>query len=343
MFYNMEKKMKHRGHGIALFSGGLDSALAVLLILRQEIKVTALTFLTHFGCDITDKSSCAHDPFSAAEKFGFDVKMLHLGEKFVDMVTNPPHGYGKNMNPCIDCRILMLREAKEFMETVGADFVFTGEVLGQRPMSQHLIQMNLITRESGLGDKLVRPLSARLMNPTAPETSGLLDREKLENISGRGRKRQIELAAKFGLEDYPTPAAGCLLTDIGYSRRLRDLLAHKTPVDFSDLNLLKIGRHFRISPTTKIIVGRNEQENGKIEQYRRNGQWLFEAVDVGSPLTLLEGELSEENIELAAAITARYCDSKYLSEVSVAYFDNNASRRIVVAPGDDSLLDKIRI
>jgi tRNA U34 2-thiouridine synthase MnmA/TrmU len=339
----MEKKMSHRGHGIALFSGGLDSALAILLILQQNIKVTALTFLTHFGCDITDKSSCSHDPYSVAKKFGFEVKMLHLGEKFVEMVKNPNHGYGKNMNPCIDCRILMLKEAKDFMQMVDADFIFTGEVLGQRPMSQHRAQLNVVARDSDLVGKLVRPLSARLLKPTEPELSGLLDREKLEDIAGRSRKRQMELANKFGLEDYPSPASGCLLTDVSYSRRLRDLLAHNPNIDFNDLNLLKVGRHFRPDADTKIIVGRNEEENNKIEQCRRKGQWIFEAKDCGSPLTLLMGDLTDANLELAASLTARYCDSKYLESVEITYFNGDNSHTIFTSPQDDSVLEKIRI
>jgi len=343
MFYDVEKRMTKKGHGIALFSGGLDSALAVLLILQQNIRVTALTFLTHFGCDINDKSSCSHDPFSAAEKFGFEVKMMHLGEKFVEIVKNPPHGYGKNMNPCIDCRILMLREAKVFMEMVGADFVFTGEVLGQRPMSQHLRQLNTIMHESGLGDRLVRPLSGKLLPATAPEKSGLLDREKFENISGRSRKRQIELADKYGLEDYPNPAAGCLLTDVNYSRRLRDLLAHQPNIDFNDLNLLKIGRHFRIDPDTKIIVGRNQPENEKIGQYRLPGQWVFEARDVGTPMTLLQGDLTTDNIQMAAALTARYSDAKELEEVEVIYRNDGDIRTVTVAPCADSVFAEMRI
>ncbi len=343
MFRIVEDEMKKRGHGIALFSGGLDSTLAILVVMEQNIKVTALTFLTHFGCDITDKSSCSHDPYSVARQFGFDVKLLHLGEKFIEIVKAPPHGYGKNMNPCIDCRILMLREAKIFMELVGADFVFTGEVLGQRPMSQHLVQLNLIKRESGLGDRLVRPLSARFLNPTEPEKTGLLDRDKLEKISGRSRRRQMQLAEKYGLEDYPSPAAGCLLTDVGYSRRLRDLLAHSDDVGFRDLNLLKVGRHFRPDPQTKIIVGRNQVENEKIAQYRRPGQWLFEAAGTGSPLVLLLGEPTEDNIRTAAALTARYCDFKRLESVTVTGSDGESSRTLEVAPGDDSLLSRIRI
>jgi tRNA U34 2-thiouridine synthase MnmA/TrmU len=336
--------MSQRGHGIALFSGGLDSALAVLLILQQDIKVTALTFMTHFGCDITDKSSCSSDPTSMSEKFGFTAKMVHLGNKFLDIVKSPPHGHGKNMNPCIDCRILMLREAKVFMEMVGADFIFTGEVVGQRPMSQFKPQMHVVARESGLKGKLVRPLSAKLLPPTEPEISGILDREKLENISGRSRKRQMEMAKKFGLEDYPTPAAGCLLTDVNYSVRLRDLLLHQEHIDFDDLNLLKVGRHFRPDDETKIIVGRNEEENLAIERYRKKDEWIFEAMDTGSPLTLLKGELTEQNIQLASSITARYCDLKYSDAVEISYYlDLDDSKLITVAPQSDSSLEKIRI
>ena len=169
--YNSDKKK--RGHAVALFSGGLDSALAILLVLRQDIEVTALTFLTHFGCDISDKSSCGGNPYPAAEKFGFAVKLMHLGDKFIDIVKKPKYGYGKNMNPCLDCRILMLREAKEFMKLINADFIITGEVLGQRPMSQRKDTLNIVKRDSGLGDYLVRPLSARLLPETIPEKNGL--------------------------------------------------------------------------------------------------------------------------------------------------------------------------
>ena len=337
--------MDRKGHAVALFSGGLDSALAVLLILRQNIKVTALTFMTHFGCDITDKSSCAQDSTEMSNKFGFTVKMVHLGHKFVEIVKNPAFGHGKNMNPCIDCRILMLEEAKQFMEMVGADFIFTGEVLGQRPMSQHRPSLNIVAREAGLVGKLVRPLSAKLLPPTEAELSGLLDREKLESISGRSRKRQMALAREFGLEDYPSPAAGCLLTDIGYSRRLRDLLDHQPDVDFDDLNLLKLGRHFRLDEKTKIISGRNEEENNKIEKYRRNGEWLFEAKGTGSPMTLLKGDLNEATIQAAASITARYCRLKNLEKVEISYFSNDATDQSIttVSPLDESQLTDWRI
>ncbi|UCD64414.1 MAG: hypothetical protein JSW34_02985, partial [Candidatus Zixiibacteriota bacterium] len=198
-----DKSSPSGGHAIALFSGGLDSALAILLMLRQDIKVTALTFLTHFGCDIGDRSACGTDPYPVAEKFGFDVKLMHLGQKFLDIVEKPRYGRGRNMNVCTDCRILMLTEARKFMVLVGADFVITGEVLGQRPMSQVRNKLNLTENQSGLKGKLLRPLSARLCRPTEAELSGLVDRDKLEAIQGRSRKRQMELARQFGLEDYP--------------------------------------------------------------------------------------------------------------------------------------------
>ena len=198
---------KRKAHAIALFSGGLDSALAILLLLRQNIEVTALTFMTHFGCDATtDRSSCGSNPYPMAEKFGFGVKLMHLGQKFVDIVENPKFGRGANMNVCIDCRILMINEAARYMRMIGADFIVTGEVMGQRPMSQRKPTMALVAKQVDLGGRLLRPLSAKLLPPTLAEQQGLVDRSKLEGISGRSRKRQMELAREFGLDDYPSPA-----------------------------------------------------------------------------------------------------------------------------------------
>ena len=339
--YNNDRNK--RGHAIALFSGGLDSALAVLLVLRQNIEVTALTFMTHFGCDLGDRSSCGSNPYPAAEKYGFNVKLMHLGQKFVDIVKDPKYGRGKNMNPCTDCRILMLNEGKELMEMVGADFIFTGEVLGQRPMSQVKDKLNLVTKETGLEGKLVRPLSAKLLKPTEPELNGLLDREQLEGISGRSRKRQMELAKEFGLEDYPSPASGCLLTDENYSRRLRDLLAHTEHVTFDDLNLLKFGRHFRLDRSTKVIVGRNEAENDAIEAYRRPQHFLMEALETGSPLTLVIGDTSEDNLRKAAMITARYCSDKEATSVSVTVTSNDNRPVFDVPRADDKDLALVRV
>jgi len=324
---------KKRGHAIALFSGGLDSALAILLMLKQDIEVTAITFMTHFGCDLGDRSSCGSNPYPAAEKFGFNVKLMHLGQKFVDIVRNPRFGRGKNMNPCTDCRILMLTEAREFMEMSGADFVVTGEVMGQRPMSQVKNKLNLTVKEAGLKGKLLRPLSAKLLPPTEPELNGMVDREKLEAISGRSRKRQMELAEQFGLEDYPSPASGCLLTDAAYSNRLRDLLSHSEHITFDDLNLLRVGRHIRLNERSKIVVGRDEGDNNKIESFQQPGQIRLEVLGIGSPVTLLIGEADDETIRKAAMITARYSAARKEPMVEVTVSQDRDERKLNVRPG----------
>ena len=334
-----------RGHAIALFSGGLDSALAILLILRQNIEVTALTFMTHFGCDLGDRSSCGSDPYPAAEKFGFNVKLMHLGQKFVNIVENPKFGRGSEMNICVDCRILMLSEAKALMEMTNADFIITGEVLGQRPFSQVKDKIHLVERETGLRGKLLRPLSAKLLPPTEPELSGLVDREQLEQISGRSRKRQIELAAEFGLEDYPSPAGGCLLTDHGYSNRLRDLMAHTGRISFDDLNLLKVGRHFRVDDATKVIVGRNQSENQQLLSLRREHHVVVEVTDVGSPVTLLIGDLSEKNLRAAAALTARYTTARDRPSVTARFTrtDESSPAEVEVTPATDAEIQPLSV
>lgn len=332
-----------RGHAIALFSGGLDSALAILLMLRQNIEVTALTFMTHFGCDLGDRSSCGANPYPAAEKYGFNVKLMHLGQKFVDIVEDPKYGRGANMNVCIDCRILMLSEAKAFMELTNADFIITGEVVGQRPFSQVRDKIHLVEREAGLRGKLLRPLSAKLLPETEPEKSGMVDREMLEGISGRSRKRQMELAAQYGLEDYPNPGGGCLLTDAGYSNRLRDLIAHSTHLTFDDLNLLKVGRHFRLDRNTKVIVGRHEADNNLIMGYRRDHHVVLNAPDVGSPVTLLVGDCSEDNIRKAAIITARYTSARHEPSVKVmaTRVADDTSTVLNVPPAHDEDLEPV--
>jgi len=329
---------KKRGHAIALFSGGLDSALAILLMLRQDIKVTALTFVTHFGCYLSDRSSCGSNPYPVAEKFGFDIELMHLGQKFVDIVINPRYGRGKNMNVCTDCRILMLREAKCFMEMVDADFIITGEVIGQRPMSQTRDKLNLVLKQSALKGKLLRPLSAKLLPPTEAELSGMINRDLLEGISGRGRKRQMQLAAEFGHEDYPSPASGCLLTDPAYSARLRDLLAHTDRITFNDLNLLKAGRHFRLDENTKAIVGRHEKDNEALVSYRQPHYLQLEALNIGSPITLLVGNATDENIEKAAMITARYTSARNQAQIEVSLTSNSGERKVTVAPATDEEL-----
>lgn len=328
---------------IALYSGGLDSTLSILVALRQGIEVTSVTFLTHFGCDISDKSSCSKNPFAASEKFGFEVKLCHLADKFIEVVKNPKFGHGKNMNPCIDCRILMLKEAKEFMNMTGADFIITGEVLGQRPMSQRRDTFPRIDREAGLTGYILRPLSAKLLKPTIPEQNGIVDREKLCGFHGRSRKPQMSLAKELGLTEYPAPAGGCLLTDPIYSYRLKELLEHSPAPTTKEINLLRLGRQFRISDKCKIIVGRNEQENNAIEGLAEKGDYLLWVEGHGSPLTIICGYATENNIKLAAAICARYSDAKHLPEVDVTVSDNGLNYVIKPLPATDVVLNTFRI
>jgi tRNA-specific 2-thiouridylase len=328
---------------IALFSGGLDSTLAVLVIQKQNIDVLAITFLTDFGCDAGDTSSCSKNPGPAAAKFGFDLKLCHLGQKFVEIVKKPRHGHGRNMNPCIDCRILMLREAGALMEMVGADFVITGEVLGQRPMSQQRHTLNLIERESGLSGRIVRPLSARLLPITIPETQGIIARDRLLAMNGRTRKPQMALARDFGLTDYPSPAGGCLLTDPIYSRRLQDLLRATPDPDDRDLGLLRLGRHFRPSAACKIIVGRNEAENNAIEKMQRSGDALMYVDGVGSPYVLLTGPDAGKHIELGAMLCARYSDKKLEPEVPVTVTSRRGNSVVLTTPAGEDLIEQYRL
>ncbi|MBN1210959.1 MAG: hypothetical protein JXA92_00130 [candidate division Zixibacteria bacterium] len=331
-----DPKKKYRAHAIALYSGGLDSTLAILLLLKQNIKVTALFFAHNFGFIPDPDDPSETNPYTVAQRFGFELEVIHLGSKFIDIVLKPQHGRGAHMNPCVDCKILMLREAAAYLEKVGADFIVTGEVLGQRPFSQLKNQMNLILKKSGLNGKLLRPLCAQLLPSTDPELSGLVDREQLLDIQGRGRKRQIMLAEEYGLEDYPTPAGGCLLTDQGFSNRLKDLIEHSEELSPDNIDLLKVGRHFRIDKDTKVVVGRNEAENERLEKLLRPHHLLLDVNDIASPLALLSGPASDANLQTAALLTARYCSARNRSSVKVtAYQNGKVFREVTVNPTAD--------
>jgi len=334
-------KRKHKA--VALYSGGLDSTLAIITVLRQGIEVRAVTFLNHFGCDISDSSSCSKNPFSAAEKFGFEVKLSHLSDKFIEIVKNPKFGHGRNMNPCVDCRILMLKEARDFREMTGADFIITGEVLGQRPMSQRRDSLDIIDREAGLKGLVLRPLSAQLLKPTIPEERGIVDRELLYNFSGRSRKPQMALAREFGLTEYPAPAGGCLLTEPNYSYRLRELLAHDPNPSLLDLRLLRVGRHFRLSPGCKIIVGRNKTENENLLKLAESGDALVRVLGHGSPLTLVRGGGDGDILLTAASICARYSDARDLSEADIKVFNGHGEFAIKVSPAGISVIEDLKI
>ncbi len=333
-----------RNRAVALYSGGLDSTLAIIAVMRQGIEITAVTFMNHFGCDVSDRSSCSKNPFAAAEKFGFKVKMSHLSDKFIDIVKKPKFGHGKNMNPCVDCRILMLKEAKELMEMAGAEFIVTGEVLGQRPMSQRRDSLNIIDREAGLKGLVLRPLSAKLLKPTIPEEAGVVNRELLYDFGGRSRKPQMALAEEFGLTDYPAPAGGCLLTEPNYAYRLRELLDHDPESSTLDLQLLRIGRHFRISPECKVIVGRDKAENEALLKLADDRSPLMRVLGHGSPMTLLRGRTDEEAILTAAALCARYSDGRRLGKVDVKVVSGVAEGlSLWVSPASDFIVGELKI
>jgi len=327
---------------VALFSGGLDSTLSILTVLRQGVEVTALKFLTPFEHEISDRALCSKCLFPSAEKFGFEVKLCEISDRFIEIVKKPKFGYGKNMNPCIDCRILMLKEARDFMKKTGADFIIAGEVLGQRPMSQRKDVLYLIDKEAGVTDYVLRPLSAKLLKVTIPEVKGIINRNMLYDFRGRSRKPQIALAKESGLTDYPAPAGGCLLTEPNFAHRLKDLLTYTPDPDFHDLNLLKIGRHFRFSPSCKIIVGRNKAENEKICSLSGKG-YLLKVEGYGSPTTLVVGEITDKALQVAASLCARYSDAKNLSEVEVIGIKGNDTSTFRVSPVANEIIDTLRI
>ncbi len=314
---------------MALLSGGLDSTLAIRVIQEQGIEVIALNFVTVF-CRCTSHGSCKLEAVKVSEKFGIPIKVINTTESFLELVKKPKYGYGKNMNPCIDCRINIFRIAGEYMREIGADFIITGEVLGQRPMSQRKEAMRIIDREANLIGLVLRPLCAKHMEPTIPEKSGLVDREKLLNIRGRSRKDQIQLADVFQIKDYPCSAGGCLLTDPEFANRMRDLI-NTCDANVNDVNLLKVGRHFRFDSETKVIVGRNEDDNAKIDTLSREGDVLLNLVDMPGPLTLMRGEITDEKIQTAARLTARYGKSTLLPvvKVSIREVEKNASLTII--------------
>ena len=267
----------------------------------------ALHFTTIF-CQCTSAKGDCHSAASAMSGLNVPVKVINNTTDFLAVLKNPKHGYGSNMNPCIDCRINMFKSAKRYMQETGAAFIVTGEVLGQRPMSQHMRALQIIEKESGLEGLILRPLSAGLLKPSIPEKAGWVDRTKLLAIKGRSRKAQISMAELFEIKDYPCPAGGCLLTDPGFSTRVKDLLEHHPEPAAQDFLLLKSGRHFRLDRNTKAVIGRDEQDNKIIELRKQPGDVLMEAKEYVGPITLLRGDTSADNTKLAAAITARYAD-----------------------------------
>jgi len=295
------EKIKEKPKALVLFSGGLDSILAALFLKKQKIKVVGITFTSYFFGPEKAKE--------AAKKIGIFLKIVDFSKEHLKVVKKPKYGYGKSMNPCIDCHILMLKKAKEVMEKENFDFVATGEVLGERPMSQNREALEIVEKESSLKGYLLRPLSARLLPKTIPEKLLLVDREKLLDIKGRSRKRQIELAKEFKIKEYPTPAGGCLLTDLEFGKRLKKLFEIFPGCQGNDIELLKLGRHFW-EGKVKIIVGRNEKENEEIKKLIRKGDILIEMKNYPGPTTLIRNYGKRKNlnkiIEKAKKLTQFY-------------------------------------
>jgi tRNA U34 2-thiouridine synthase MnmA/TrmU len=327
-----------RVKAISLLSGGLDSILATELIRKQGIEVIAFNVRTPFCIPKKDGASEATD---AANQLKVPLKVVSVGKDYMQMLRNPKYGYGKNMNPCIDCKIFMIKKAKKYAKEIGADFLFTGEVLGERPKSQHGPALKIIEEEAGLKGKLLRPLSAKLLRETEAEKKGLVDRTKLYNIQGRSRKPQFQLAAEFGITSFPAPAGGCLLTCEEYSKKLRDLFANKKRISIADVALLKVGRHFRLS-NNKIIVGRNEAENKLLAAEKLRGDFFFELPDIVGPTTILQGPKTKKSIETAAKLTAFYSDAK-VAEVKVNFGREALNKSTVVAVPEKAEVDKLRI
>jgi len=289
---------------ICLHSGGLDSSLAILLIKEQGIEPIAAHFVSPFwGREGRSPSEVT------AEAMGVRHLAVPMGDDYLDIIRNPAHGYGKNANPCIDCHLHMIRKAGDLMAELGASFVATGEVLGQRPMSQRPDALRRIDKLCGLEGLLLRPLSARLLPETIPEKEGWVDREKLMAISGRSRAEQMKLAREKNLTGYSTPAGGCLLTDPGYSRRIRDLIDHDD-LTMTQAERLRLGRHFRLPGGSKLVIGRNEEDNDSLHSSRREGDIEIITTACPGPTALLLGPGAAAEILLAASMVARYADDK---------------------------------
>lgn len=254
----------------------------------------------------------------SADILGIGVAIMDINKEFLQAVRNPKYGYGANMNPCIDCRILGFKKAREYMKDQGASFVISGEVLGQRPMSQHKRALTTIEKEAGLDGLVLRPLSAKLLPASLPEIRGWVEREKLLALNGRGRKPQIELAKKLGIKDYPTPAGGCLLTDQEFTKRVKDLILYN---EFTLRNawLLKLGRHFRVSRESKLIVGRNKEENRRLANSAEESDFIYQPRNLPGPLGLGIGNFDQGLICLSAQIVSRYCDLNAGKSADIIY------------------------
>ncbi len=324
--------------GIGLVSGGLDSLLAVYVLREQGVPVEAMhVTLPMHSARLRQAVERSIVPL------GVPLHVVSLEQEFFEILRHPRYGYGSEVNPCIDCHLLLLRRAAERMQEVGASFVFTGEVLGERPMSQHRQALDLVERRAGLQGRLLRPLSARRLAETIPEQEGIVDRSRLLDIEGRWRRRQLDLVEKYGIDEYATPDGGCILTVPDSARRVRDLLKNQPDFAPNDFQLLKVGRHFRLGPRTRLVVGRDERDNSRIVELAQPGDLLFEVLACGSPVTLLRGEIDGEAMHLAAAVTARYSDAQG-PQVLVNYGNaGELGQAMLVERAPQELIEQLRV
>ncbi|MGB0724056.1 MAG: tRNA (5-methylaminomethyl-2-thiouridylate)-methyltransferase [Nitrosopumilus sp.] len=299
-----EKKKKV----VALLSGGLDSQLAIKMMQEQGFDVSAVAIKTPF-CDFDCGRGCGFEIRERADDLDVNLKTVYLGDEYIEMLKKPKHGIGSGFNPCIDCRSMMFDAGKKHMEEIGAEFIISGEVLGQRPMSQYKQALRIIEKESDLVGKIVRPLSAALLPETDPEKDGLIKRENLGMIRGRTRKNQLEMAKKYGIENPPNAGGGCLLTEPHFGIKAKDLFEHTKNPTINDIDLLKIGRHFRLDEETKFVVGRNKDENEMIKAIALPDDILLEAKDFFGPVSILRGTDLKKHLKFAASVTLRYSDA----------------------------------
>ncbi len=331
--------MMQQRKAVALISGGLDSLLAARVVQEQGVHVEGINFYTGFCVEghthaIRNKDRAKpkrNNSLWVAEQLGIKLHIVDIIEEYKQVLLNPKHGYGANLNPCLDCKIFMVKKAHEWILQNGFDFIITGEVIGQRPMSQRKDTMPVVARDSGADDLLLRPLCAKNLPATLPEREGWVKREHMYDFSGRSRKPQMALAKRFGFEDYAQPAGGCcFLTDAQYSAKLADLWQHRGDKNYEmdDIMLLKVGRHLRPSPEFKLIISREEGEGNFMQGYRNQFVSLSTTSHPG-PLGLIDGVASEQNLQLAARILARYSKGKMADRVEVEIRDMQANTRCI--------------
>ena len=322
---------------VALLSGGLDSTLAVCILKEQGVEIEAVNFQTMFGC-------CKDDARRVAYELGVPFTLLKVGDDYLKVIEKPKYGYGRGVNACVDCRIYMFVMAKKLMEQTGASFLITGEVLGQRPMSQKLNDFRTIESDSGLGGRIVRPLSAKRLPPSEPEKAGFIDRSKLFDIEGRSRARLLELACRYGIENPPSPSAGCALTATGFAKKVRDVFQHHPDYERWEFEILKMGRHFRLDDETKVVVAREHSQNEYLEYLHPKGTILLSCKNFAGPHPLVIGRKTEYNLQKAAGLILRY-SQKPLPEVCELQAEHEGALEILTAmkEADAAALEGMRI